>query len=303
MMKDKNDGVVYIGKSKNLKSRVKSYFTKSEKPEKIIRMVHNLKDVDWIVTDTHMEAQMLECALIKKLKPIYNVQFKNHQNYFYLNVGTDSRKKSLLIYSEKQPFDSYGPYRGRSFVNQLLKQLENIYPITKANDSYIFDYSVFPIKMNDKEFLENRASLIEILGNEKANANFISVARQKMIEASKNHRFETAKEFRDIISGLEYIYNNNLKSNYRAMKKAVVVGEEIDRGIKLFYIVSGLIILKRTYEDLTDEDIIKFKAEGKALAKIRASFTDEKRSLDFRKIVSLELQDLASKGTAFLEYE
>ena len=302
-MKDKNDGVVYIGKSKNLKSRVKSYFTKGEKPEKIIRMVHNLKDVDWIVTDTHMEAQMLECALIKKLKPIYNVQFKNHQNYFYLNVGTDSRKKPLLIYSEKQTFDSYGPYRGRSFVNQLLKQLENIYPITKASDSYIFDYSVFPIKMNDKEFLENRASLIEILGNEKANSNFISVARQKMIEASKNHRFETAKEFRDIISGLEYLYNNNLKSNYRAMEKAVVVGEQIDRGIKLFYIVSGLIILKRTYEDLTDEDIIKFKAEGKALAKIRASFTDEKRSLDFRKIVSLELQDLASKGTAFLEYE
>ena len=302
-MKDKNDGVVYIGKSKNLKSRVKSYFTKGEKPEKIIKMVHNLKDVDWIVTDTHMEAQILECAMIKKLKPIYNVQFKNHQNYFYLNVGTDSRKKPLLVYSEKQTFDSYGPYRGRSFVNQLLKQLENIYPITKANDSYIFDYSVFPIKMNDKEFLENRASLIEILGNEKANSNFISVARQKMIEASKNHRFETAKEFRDIISGLEYIYNNNLKSNYRAMKKAVVVGEQIDRGIKLFYIVSGLIILKRTYDDLTDEDIIKFKAEGKALAKIRASFTDEKRSLDFRKIVSLELQDLASKGTAFLEYE
>ena len=302
-MKDKNDGVVYIGKSKNLKSRVKSYFTKGEKPEKIIRMVHNLKDVDWIVTDTHMEAQILECALIKKLKPIYNVQFKNHQNYFYLNVGTDSRKKPLLIYSEKQPFDSYGPYRGRSFVNQLLKQLENIYPITKASDSYIFDYNVFPIKMNDKEFLENRVSLIEILGNEKANANFISVARKKMIEASKNHRFETAKEFRDIISGLEYLYNNNLKSNYRTMKKAVVVGEQIDRGIKLFYIVSGLIILKRTYEDLTDEDIIKFKAEGKALAKIRASFTDEKRSLDFRKIVSLELQDLASKGTAFLEYE
>ena len=302
-MKDKNDGVVYIGKSKNLKARVRSYFTKGEKPEKIIRMVHNLKDVDWIITDTHMEAQILECALIKKLKPIYNVQLKNHQNYFYLNIGTDSRKKPLLVYSEKQTFDSYGPYRGRSFVNQLLKQLENIYPITKASDSYIFDYSVFPIKMNDKEFLENRASLIEILGNEKANANFISVARQKMIEASKNHRFETAKEFRDIISGLEYIYNNNLKSNYRAMKKAVVVGEQIDRGIKLFYIVSGLIILKRTYEDLTDEDIIKFKAEGKALAKIRASFTDEKRSLDFRKIVSLELQDLASKGTAFLEYE
>lgn len=302
-MKDKNDGVVYIGKSKNLKSRVRSYFTKGEKPEKIIRMVHNLNDVDWIVTDTHMEAQILECALIKKLKPIYNVQFKNHQNYFYLNVGTDSRKKPLLIYSEKQTFDSYGPYRGRSFVNQLLKQLENIYPITKANDSYIFDYSVFPIKMNDTEFLENRVSLIEILGNEKANSNFISVARQKMIEASKNHRFETAKEFRDIISGLEYLYNNNLKSNYRTMKKAVVVGEQIDRGIKLFYIVSGLIILKRTYDDLTDEDIIKFKAEGKALAKIRASFTDEKRSLDFRKIVSLELQDLASKGTAFLEYE
>ena len=266
-------------------------------------MVHNLKDVDWIVTDTHMEAQILECAMIKKLKPIYNVQFKNHQNYFYLNVGTDSRKKPLLVYSEKQTFDSYGPYRGRSFVNQLLKQLENIYPITKASGSYIFDYSVFPIKMNDKEFLENRASLIEILGNEKTNANFISVARKKMIEASKNHRFETAKEFRDIISGLEYLYNNNLKSNYRAMKKAVVVGEQIDRGIKLFYIVSGLIILKRTYEDLTDEDIIKFKAEGKALAMIRASFTDEKRSLDFRKIVSLELQDLASKGTAFLEYE
>ena len=80
-MKDLNGNIIYIGKSKVLHSGVKSYFYNEHRHNKIKRMVLHIQDVDVIITDTHLEAQMLECALIKKFKPIYNKQFKNDKNY------------------------------------------------------------------------------------------------------------------------------------------------------------------------------------------------------------------------------
>lgn len=295
LMKDRHGGTLYIGKSKNLKSRVRTYFSKGEKPDKIVRMIHNLKDINFIVTDTHLEAQILECALIKKLKPIYNVQFKNHQNYFYIDIGHDIRKKPLLISFIRTDSNSYGPYRGKGMIYHILKQMENIYPIKRVGANFYFDFSIFPQKMKEQDFKENKLSLIEILSSEKGYTEFIEKTKEKMMNASNLSRFETAKAYRDIINGISYLYYNNLKAGYRYLDKPTVFGEKIEKGIKVFYIVSGVIVLKRVYEDIKDDDVKKFIEEGKALTKIRGESKDEKRSLDFRRIVSLELQDNEGK--------
>ncbi len=76
-MKDKNGNILYVGKSKSLRSRVKSYFYGDHGQDKIKEMVSRIGDIDIITTDTHLEAQVLECELIKKLRPPYNRQIIN----------------------------------------------------------------------------------------------------------------------------------------------------------------------------------------------------------------------------------
>ena len=82
LMKDSLNSIIYVGKSKNLKNRVGSYFQNSKShPPKVVKLVKNLKDFEYIITDTEFEAFMLECKLIKELQPIYNKQMKSPKSY------------------------------------------------------------------------------------------------------------------------------------------------------------------------------------------------------------------------------
>jgi excinuclease ABC subunit C len=88
LMKDSLQSIIYVGKSKNLKSRVSSYFvnSKSHSP-KVVKLVKNIKDFEYSLTDTEFEAFMLECKLIKKIKPIYNKKMKSPLSYTYIKIS------------------------------------------------------------------------------------------------------------------------------------------------------------------------------------------------------------------------
>ena len=87
MMKDKYGDIIYVGKSKKLKERVKSYFINSKNhSRKVKRMVNNICDIDFILTDTELDALLLECEMIKKIRPMYNKLMKNHENYSYIKI-------------------------------------------------------------------------------------------------------------------------------------------------------------------------------------------------------------------------
>ena len=87
LMKDSRGSIIYVGKSKHLKQRVQSYFQNSKNHSpKIIKLVNHLKDFDYILTDTEFEAFLLECQLIKEIKPIYNTQMKNPLSYAYIVI-------------------------------------------------------------------------------------------------------------------------------------------------------------------------------------------------------------------------
>lgn len=191
-MKDIEGNIIYIGKSKTLKKRVKSYFYTTHKFEKINKMVFSIHDISFITTDTHLEAQILECALIKKIKPIYNSQFKNHKKYNYLKVENFNRFKPLAIVNEREGENCFGPYRSRNTLLEIIEIFKNIYPITKYEDDYEFTYKILPQPMKKETFENNKQYLIEILSIAECMMNFINRLEKKISESASKLHFEKA---------------------------------------------------------------------------------------------------------------
>ena len=101
MMKDKYGDVIYVGKSKKLKERVKSYFVNSKNhSRKVKRMVKNIEDLDVILTDTELDALILECEMIKKIRPMYNQLLKNHENYSYIKINKNIKYPYIEVSKE-----------------------------------------------------------------------------------------------------------------------------------------------------------------------------------------------------------
>jgi excinuclease ABC subunit C len=113
LMKDINGQIIYVGKAKNLKNRVRSYFQNSKAhTQKIIKLKASLKDFDYILTDTEFEAFMLECELIREMKPIFNRMMKSPQSYVYIRILIDGGYQRIDICKNPDKPDSlyFGPY-------------------------------------------------------------------------------------------------------------------------------------------------------------------------------------------------
>ncbi|GIP53528.1 GIY-YIG nuclease family protein [Paenibacillus vini] len=113
-MKDYHGGVIYVGKSKNLKQRVQSYFYKSKShSNKVKRMVSQIKDLEYRVTDTEFEAFMLECKLIHEIKPVYNKKMKNPLGYTYILIHAGKGLRSIEVTNVLPANETpvcFGPY-------------------------------------------------------------------------------------------------------------------------------------------------------------------------------------------------
>lgn len=179
-MLDSENRIIYIGKSISLKNRVKSYFVKNHKWEKVEKMVSLIDDIEYIVTDTHLEAVLLECELIKKIKPIFNAQLKNHEKYVYLKIEDYNIHNSLSIVSNREE-NSHGPFRSKSTLMEFIGQLKNLYPIVKDSSGYRFSYELLPISMDRDGFEKNKESLEEILLEEDKMALFMGQLDKEMV--------------------------------------------------------------------------------------------------------------------------
>jgi len=162
-MLDSKGNIIYIGKSKCLKKRVKSYFINSPKWEKVTKLVSFIHDIDYIITDTHLEARLLECELIKLNQPVFNSQMKNDKRYVYLKVENYNSYSPLSVVREREN-NTFGPFRSQSTLRNIIDSLRNIYPITKIKHTYTFDYHILPIIMDQNLFHENKKNLLVMLG-------------------------------------------------------------------------------------------------------------------------------------------
>lgn len=300
-MKDIDGNIIYVGKSKTLKSRVKSYFYTDHEWSKLKLLVFHIHDIDFIVTDTHLEALILECALIKKLKPMYNSQLKNHKKYRYLKIDNFNRYKPITVVQERETENCFGPYRSKGMLDEIIKSFLNIYPIVKSQGTYEFTYKIFPESITRDTFENNKESLIEIFSSKECMLEFLSQIEKKMKDSASKYQFETASIYRDMQSYMKYLYDTNTSEHNQMNGKKVLMGEKIVNGYKIFYISDGRVILKKKFKTILKEAIEEFLDHARELEDKLTNMENEKRDLDFRSIVYTEIKDQTSKSVVFLE--
>lgn len=129
LMKNSNGKIIYVGKAVVLKNRVRQYFRKNEKTARIEKMVSLIHDFEYIITDTEDEALILECNLIKKYKPKFNVLLKDDKTYPYIKVGEKNDKPIIQLTRNlvKDGSKYYGPYPSVWSAKEMIKYIKDIY--------------------------------------------------------------------------------------------------------------------------------------------------------------------------------
>lgn len=286
---DSYGNIIYVGKSKRLKDRVNSYF-RGEKIGKIKKMISVTKDIEVEYYDTHIEAMLRECSLIKELKPYFNRQFKNHSRYLYFNIE-DKKINTPITISELRKSKSYGPFRSRTMLDKLINSFENIYPLTIKNKEYIFEYKVVPKIMTEDEFNINKCILTNLFERDSNLVKFINKLEEKMHSHAAKVEYEQSIYYRDFIEILKWVRkNNNLYKDLSSLP--ILLRIPVEDKIKLFFVYRGLIINKSQLDCFSKKEVSDFIKTSKNLLTKDFSNIDEKELLDYMSIIYSEISNL-----------
>lgn len=216
MHKDRLGTVIYVGKAVNLRNRVRQYFrSSSQHSPKVRSMVSNIAEFDYITCGTEMEALILECNLIKKYMPKYNILLKDDKTYPYIEV-TMSEEFPRVIRTREVKRDEnryFGPYSDSTAVWRILKMIDEMYPLKKCSTLH-FPENTRPClnyfigkckgicvgKADREEYLEMLRDILGILGGK--DGGVIRKLEGKMMEASDALKYEEAAKYRDYIRAL-----------------------------------------------------------------------------------------------------
>ena len=217
LMKDQAGTVLYIGKAKNLRSRVRTYFGKSGDARLSLRfLMPKVRQVETILTDTEKEALILENTLIKKHKPRHNIDLKDDKTYFSLKFNLQDKfpKLHLVRKIKRDGARYFGPYASSAAVKETLRVLRHLFPLRTCNDANFRNRSRPCLNYQIKKCLgpccglvspEKYADLVQevILFLEGKNSQLINLLQGRMTEASENLNFEEAARLRDQIGAIE----------------------------------------------------------------------------------------------------
>lgn len=252
LMKDKNGTIIYVGKAKILKNRVRSYFTGSHNT-KTERLVSEIVDFEYIVTESNIEALLLEINLIKKNDPKYNIMLKDDKTYPFLKITNE--KYPRLVITRKVLKDKafyFGPYPDVGAANETKKILDRLFPLRKCKPSqtkepclyYHLGQCLCPYYFNvdPKVYTKIVDEVKGFLngGHEKVESEI----HQKMMLASENMEFEKAAEYRDQIRAIETIMTRQKMTNTDLVDRDVF-GYAIDKGwmcVQVFFVRQGKLI-------------------------------------------------------------
>lgn len=220
LMKDENDKIIYVGKAVSLKNRVRQYFQSSKNhSSKVKSMVKNIKSFEYIITDSELEALILECNLIKKYRPKYNVLLRDDKTYPYIKVTVNEDFPRVLkvrrVIRDKAKY--FGPYTNVEAVNDTLDVIRNIYPIRTCNVdieraiknnmrpclNLHIKRCVGPCTGNVSKEEYNKMIeeiLLFLSGKEET---LIEILKEKMNKCSMEFNFEEAALYRDKIINLQ----------------------------------------------------------------------------------------------------
>ncbi len=251
LMKDRQGTIIYVGKAKVLKNRVRSYFTGSH-DTKTQRLVNEIEDFEYIVTSSDKEALILELTLIKKHDPKYNIRLKDNKTYPYLKITGERHPKLVITRQVKKDKGKYfGPYPNAYAASETKKLLDRLYPLRKCHtmpDRVCLYYHlgqclapcVKPVEKDTyKEMIDGISRFL--------NGGFREVKQdltEKMSEAAENLEFERAKEYRDQISHIESVMEKQ-KMAMNDFTNRDVFAYAVDKGwmcVQVFFVRQGKLI-------------------------------------------------------------
>lgn len=279
IMKDSQDEILYIGKAIKLRHRVRQYFRKSTNhTNKIKRMVASVVSFEYIVTDSELEALILECNLIKKHRPKYNTMLKDDKHYPYIMITLGEPYPRIMIAREMQKDKSkyYGPYTNSFAANEIIELLRKIYKIRNCNRILPRDigkeraclyYHIHQCDAPCQDYISKEAyreqvhQAIDFLNGHYKKV--IDMLEKEMYEASEKMDFERAAEYRDQLLSVQTIAQRQ-KIIDGAMEDKDVIAfakSETEAIVQVFFIRNGKMIGREHFrlegiEELSNSDIM-----------------------------------------------
>lgn len=251
LMKDRQGTIIYVGKAKVLKNRVRSYFTGSH-DGKTLRLVNEIEDFEYIITSSNIEALILEINLIKKHDPKYNIMLKDDKSYPFIKLTAERHPRLITTRNVKKDKGKYfGPYPNVQAANETKKLLDRIYPLRKCNvlpDRVCLYYHLGQClapcvnEVSEQEYKRMTDDITKFL-----NGGYKEIKKElseKMMAASSELDFERAKEYRDQIAHIEATMEKQ-KMMMTDLVDRDVFGYSYDKGwmcVQVFFIRQGKLI-------------------------------------------------------------
>lgn len=251
LMKDKNGTIIYVGKAKILKNRVRSYFRGSH-DTKTERLVSEIDDFEYIVTESNIEALLLEINLIHKNNPKYNIMLKDDKTYPFIKITNEKYPRLMItrkVLKDKALY--FGPYPDVNAANETKKLLDRLFPLRKCNPSqktpclyYHLGQCLCPYAFDvDPQVYKDMVE--EIKGFLSGGHTEIQDRLQeKMAYAAARMEFEKAAEFRDQIKAIETVMTRQKMTNVDLIDRDVF-GYAVDKGwmcVQVFFVRQGKLI-------------------------------------------------------------
>ncbi|MHC1719961.1 MAG: excinuclease ABC subunit UvrC [Clostridiaceae bacterium] len=259
IMKNINGAVIYVGKAKILKNRVRQYFQNARtQPEKVRAMIQNISEFEYIVTDTEMEALILECNFIKKFRPRYNILLKDDKHYPFIKITVNEEFPRIYITRvlSKDGAKYFGPFTDASAVHETMELIKKIFPIRSCRKTitasaekarpclnYHIDLCKAPCAglVSRAEYDSIVSNVIDLLnGKDKA---ILKELHRQMVEASEKLEFEKAAVYRDKLAAVRKITEKQsiITGKFENEDYIDVCSDENDSSAQVFFLRDGKI--------------------------------------------------------------
>jgi len=267
LMKDEDNQIIYVGKAKSLKNRVKQYFTGAH-DHKTTKLVRNISDFDYVLTNTEKEALLLEINMIKQYSPKFNLMFMDDKSYPYIKLTNEEYPMLRLVREKKRDKRSlyFGPYPDAAAARQMITLLNQLYPLRKCHKLpkkaclyYYLNECLAPCEFKiEEDVYENiRNQVIRVLKGD--TKELLSDLNKQMMAASDKLQYEKAQEYHQLIKSVNHItdkqqvqINDNIDQDvwhYFTDKGYICIQQMLIRNGKL---LRKLAVLNELYEDETE---------------------------------------------------
>ncbi len=300
LMKDKDDNIIYVGKAVNLKNRVSSYFRKTNKTDRILKMVSQIDHFEYIVVSNEAEALILECNLIKKNRPKYNVLLKDDKTYPYIKIDVKSDYPNVIITRRllNDGAKYFGPYANPGAAKEMVNFIKEKYKIrqcrnfksnTRACLNFHIKRCLAPCigNISKEDYRKQIDEIIDLL--EGKTDKIIKDLKKQMKEASENLDFENAAYIRDRMLAIETASQKQKVSNISENNIDVIgmAKSELEVCIEIFFVRGSKMIGREHYffDNLGDMD------DGEIISGFIKQYYMDNLNIPNKIMVSRELED------------